>query len=185
MQQVAEVTAVDRRAQLRKGQTLLSYAFRGVERGALHGIDPAREHMNTVCMGGWVGAVGSAGPPLSTANSGLLAQFALCRIEWIFAGFDDASGQFHHRPRRAMAILRNDANAVDAIEANDVRPIGIAQDVVRRNANAGGRRAIFRPKVEPAILDHGGPTAHRTWPATCCFHRWQATSFRFAHRSNW
>src|ERR1700682_5629264 len=130
MQQVAEVTAVDRRAQLRKRQKLLSDVFRGVERGALHGTDPAREHMNTVCVGGWVGPVGSAGPPLSTANSGFLAQFALCGVEWVFASLDDASGKLHHRPRGAVAILRNDADAVDAIEANYVRPVGIAQDII-------------------------------------------------------
>jgi len=67
---------------------------------------------------------------LSTANSGFLAQFALCGVERIFAGLDDAAGQLYHRPRGAVAILRNDADAVDAIEANDVRPVGIAQDII-------------------------------------------------------
>src|SRR5258707_7559940 len=124
MQQVAEVTAVDCSAQLRKRQKLLSDVFRGVECGALHGINPAREHMNTVCVGGWVGPVGSAGPPLSTANSGFLAQFALCGVERVFAGLDDASGQLHHRPRGAVAILRDDADAGDAVESNAVRPVG-------------------------------------------------------------
>src|SRR5258708_11990141 len=99
MQQVAEVTAVDRRAQLRKRQKLLSYVFRGVERGALHGIDPAREHMNTVCMGGWVGAVGSAGPPLSTANSGLLPHFPLCPLHSLSPRFSPPSRNLPHPPR--------------------------------------------------------------------------------------
>jgi hypothetical protein len=67
---------------------------------------------------------------LSAANSGFFAQFALCGVERVFAGLDDAAGQLHHRPRDALAIFRNDADAVDAIEANDVRPVGIAQDIM-------------------------------------------------------